>query len=248
MTHMRDLSFGCIRDGLVLHDHMAEHVLSLAISATAHAVLVNVDMFGLTGLDVIHDSRHGAHDLVAHLVDGKLIVLKLEFSFSCFQLSVLLGRLKRKLLLQLLDLGLIDSLVHLHFLNLFLCIILEPVSLLLSGNLDVTPQFGVRLLLLSQLVIVVLSQFSLLNDQVRLTFEAVRLDTVLLTELGLHLREESMRTDRHIRDLDGLHPHTPAGKKLLHIILDAVTEHGSVLEDVIDRHIGNLVANERLSH
>lgn len=237
-----------VRDGLVLHDHVAKHVLVLAASTTAHTVLVNIYVLAFASLDVIAYGIHGFEDLVAHLVLGQLVVLQLEVSLSLGESGVSGGGLKINLLLLLLHLGVVDSLVHLQGLLLLSRAVLQSVSLLLSLYLDVTLLLRNHLFLLSELVLVVLLHFSLLDDEVGLALEAVSLDAVLLAELSLHLREELGRADGHVRDLDSLHPHTPAGKQLLHVVLDTVTEHRAVLQDLIDSHVGDLVTDERAGH
>lgn len=78
----RDFSLGSVCNGLILHDHVAKHVLRLAVSTSSQAILVNVDELAVSSLDVIPDSRHVLHDLLLHVVVGEFVFLKLELCLS----------------------------------------------------------------------------------------------------------------------------------------------------------------------
>ena len=150
-THTRVFSLGRVRDGLILHDHVAEHVLVVAVGTTSHATLVNVDVLAIASLNVKTDCSNGGGHTFAHLVLGELIVLKLELLLSLGQSSILLGCGERKLLIQGLVLRLVDSSVDLHVFLLRSRLVLQIVFLLLGLDLDATLLLGDFLPLLFEL-------------------------------------------------------------------------------------------------
>ena len=86
------------------------------------------------------------------------------------------------------------------------------------------------------------------DSVVDLTVNLLGLLSALLSELCLKILEQAVGCDFHIDDLAGLEPDTPAGDDLLHLLLNAVSQLGSVLEDVVNGHVSDPVSDNGDHH
>ena len=82
------------------------------------------------------------------------------------------------------------------------------------------------------------------NLVVRFSLDLSGFKHLLLLELSLHVGEQSVRADLNVRDLNGLKPHAPACQGLLEIVFENFTKGRSVLQNVIDGHVGDLVTDD----
>lgn len=221
--------------------------LGVVEAAGADAVVIDIDLLGSSDLDISADHAESVAHLLVHLVLGQLVRVELHVRLLFKQIGISLETLEIELVLLLLDLGLVDGDVHIVLLLLLVRQLLVFQLLLLRRNQLLPDLLLVSLLGRQVLVLRVRLDSSLLDLDVGLVGQVEGLEAVLLLELSLQVAEELRRADGHVGDLNGLHPHAPAGEELLHVSLDAIAQGSTVLEDFLDGHVGDLVANEGLS-
>lgn len=78
-------------------------------------------------------------------------------------------------------------------------------------------------------------------------FESCFLD-ILLSKFGLHVFEERTRKDLDVSDLHGGQMDTPTGNNLGHLTYNLFAKHLTVLYDVVDGGVCDLVADDGARH
>lgn len=229
---------------LVLHDVLGE-ALGLDLVHLSHVgELLLLDKVSLLESDLL--------SVVLFLLELLLLGFELDLKFNIIELSLLcelkplsakdIGQLSLTDLLQVvsllpnlsdlkllgeeLTLGLLDSKGLLSFedLHLDVTLCLDPVVLFISGN-------GL-----------------LVDDLVSISLDSLGFHSVLLSELGLEVNEETLGGDSNVDDLNSFYPDTPASDDLLHLILDTISEHVSVFPDIDESHVCNPVSDDRYGH
>lgn len=72
--------------------------------------------------------------------------------------------------------------------------------------------------------------------------------STFLSELCLEIREQRLGSNFDINDLTSFEPDTPTSNDFLHFLLDSISELGSVLQDIVDGHVGDSISDDRDGH
>lgn len=88
----------------------------------------------------------------------------------------------------------------------------------------------------------------LVDDLVSISPDSLGIHSILLSELGLEVDEETLGGDSNVDDLNSFYPDTPASDDLLHLILHTISEHVSVFSDIDEGHVCNPVSDNRYGH
>ena len=165
----------------------------------------------------------------------------MDLTFEGLQLEPIVVLLLAQRLLVLSDSLFLGKFALLSVLLNFFASGLELVLiLLLAGDLL---SVGVTLVLLEGLVKLLEVDGVLDNKSLKSGFLLV-----LFTEFSLHIFEKAAGKDLDVYDFDGGEMHSPSLNDFTHFIEHLLSDLLTILDDVVDGRVGNLIANDCAGH